>query len=76
MDMATERRVEGEGTFLGTNKEVFDAEVYAIREAARLLDKRGEVGQSYTVFSDSQAAIYRVLHEGCGPAQPRPWPEQ
>ena len=58
----------GEGTFLGTNKEVFDAEVYAIREATRLLDERGETGQSYTVF-DSQSAIYRILHEQCGPAQ-------
>ena len=58
-----------EGIFLGTNKEVFDAEVYAIREAARLLDERGETGQSYTVFSDSQSAIYRILHEQCGPSQ-------
>ena len=63
------REWKGEGVFLGTNKEVFDAEVYAIREAIRLLDERGEAGQSYTVFSDSQAAIYRVLHEECGPTQ-------
>ena len=57
------------GVFLGTNKEVFDAEVYAIREAVDLLDARGETGQSYAIFSDSQAAIFRVLHEECGPAQ-------
>ena len=55
--------------FLGTNKEVFDAEVYALQEAVRLLNDRGETGGSYTVFSDSQAAIFRLLHEECGPAQ-------
>ena len=59
----------GEGLFLGTNKEVFDAEVYAIGRAVRLLNERGEEGQSYTIFSDSQAAIFRVQHEECGPAQ-------
>ena len=57
------------GIFLGTNKEVFDAEVYAICEAIKLLDGRGETEQSYVIFSDSQAAIHRVLHEECGPAQ-------
>ena len=41
------------GIFLGTNKEAFDAEVYAIGEAANLLDERGETGQSYVIFSDS-----------------------
>ena len=58
-----------DGIFLGTNKEVFDAEVYAIHEAVALLDRREEREQNYTVFSDSQAAIFRVLHEECGPAQ-------
>ena len=60
---------KGEGIFLGTNKEVFDAEVYAIHRAVELLNERGEAGQSYTVFSDSQAAIFQVQHEECGPAQ-------
>ena len=59
----------GDGSFIGTNKEVFDAEVYALLEAIRLLNNRGETGASYTVFSDSQAAIFRLLHEECGPAQ-------
>ena len=58
-----------DGIFLGTNKEVFDAEVYAICEVVNLLDRREEKEQSYVVFSDSQAAIYRVLHEEWGPAQ-------
>ena len=59
----------GDGTFLGTNKEVFDAEVYALLRAIELLRDRGETGACYTVFSDSQAAIFRLLHEECGPAQ-------
>ena len=58
----------GDGSFIGTNKEVFDAEVYALLEAIRLLNSRGETGAGYTVFSDSQAAIFRLLHEECGPA--------
>ena len=59
----------GQGSFLGSNKEVFDAEVYALQRAVRLLSDRGETGMGYTVFSDSQAAIFRLLHEECGPAQ-------
>ena len=51
------------------NKEVFDAEAFAIMRATRLLDERGERGRSYTVLSDSQAAISRVQHDRCGPAQ-------
>ena len=58
-----------DGSFLGTNKEVFDAEVYALLEAIRLLNDREETGADYTVFSDSQAAIFRLHHEECGPAQ-------
>ena len=69
MGVAAEWRVEGARHLPGHQQEVFDAEVYAIYEAVNLLDVRGETEQSYTVFSDSQAAIYRVLHEECGPAQ-------
>ena len=57
------------GTYLGTNKEVFDAEVFAILRAVRLLHERAEEGQIYTIFSDSQAAVARIQHDGCGPAQ-------
>ena len=59
----------GQGTYLGKNKEDFDAEVFAILQAVKTLDARGEEKQSYTVFSDSQAAIYQVRHDDCGPAQ-------
>ena len=33
------------------------------------LNERGEEGQAYTVFSDPQAAVARIQHGGCGPAQ-------
>ena len=56
-------------TCLGKNKEVFDAEVFAILRATRLLDDRAESGQSVTISSDSQAAISRDQHDLCGPAQ-------
>ena len=57
------------GTYLGKNKEVFDAEVFAIMRAVRLLDERKKRGQDYVVFSDSQAAVARVQHDKTGPAQ-------
>ena len=59
----------GRGTYLGTNKEVFDTEGFAILQAIRLLSELGERGQAYTIFSDSQAAVSRVQHSDCGPAQ-------
>ena len=52
-----------------TNKEVFDAEVFAVLQAVKLLSERNEEGQDYTVLSDSQAAVDRIQHSGCGPAQ-------
>ena len=45
-----------EGVYLGKNKEVFDAEVYAIGRALEVLNERDEENRQYTVFSDSQAA--------------------
>ena len=59
----------GGGTYLGTNKEVFGAEVFAILRAVRLLNEQGEEGQDYTVFSDSHEAVAKIQHGGCGPAQ-------
>ena len=59
----------GRGTYLGTNKEVFGAEVFAILRAVRLLNERGEEGQAYTIFPDSQAAVTRIQHDDCGPAR-------
>ena len=45
---------------LGTDKEVFDAEVFAIYQALRAVERRQERGRSYTVFVDSTSAIERV----------------
>ena len=58
-----------QGGFPGTNKEVFDAEVFALLRATQNFNERKESDQYYTVFSDSQAAIARITHDGCGPAQ-------
>ena len=57
------------GTYLGRNKEVFGAEVFAILQAIRLLNERDETGGEYTVFLDAQTATARVQHDRCGPAQ-------
>ena len=42
---------------LGTNKEVFDAEVFAICQALSIVDQRQERGRQYTIFVDPTAAI-------------------
>ena len=54
---------------LGTNKEVFDAEVFAIYQALRAIEQRQERGRSYTVFVDSTSAIDRVRDDELGPGQ-------
>lgn len=58
----------GRGSYMGTNKEVFVAEFLRFSRA-RLLRDCDEEGQAYTIFSDSQAAVARIQHDGCGPAQ-------
>ena len=55
--------------FLGSNKEVFDAETFAIYQALRTFDSRQESGHHYTVFADAQAAIRRVATDAVGPGQ-------
>ena len=54
---------------LGTNKEVFDAEVYAIYQALKIFEERQQAGRKYTVFSDCQPAIRRALSDVLGPGQ-------
>ena len=61
----------GRGTYLGKNKEVFDAEVYAIGQALEILRERDERDTEYTIFSDSQAALSRIQHDRTGPGQAR-----
>ena len=41
----------------GTNKEVFDAETFAIYQALHVLDRRQESGHRYAVFVGSTAVI-------------------
>ena len=57
------------GTYLGRNKEVFDAKVFAISQALEILNDREEENVQYTIFSDSQAALSRVQHDRTGPGQ-------
>ena len=57
------------GVYLGRNKEVFDAEVFAIGQALEELNGREERDRRYTIFSDSQAALSRVQHDRTGPGQ-------
>ena len=57
------------GVYLGKNKEVFDAELFAISRALKEIDSRAEENRRYTIFSDSQAAISRVQHDRTGPGQ-------
>ena len=59
----------GRNSYLGTNKEIFDAEVFAILQAVKALNEQEESGEEYTVFTDSQAAVARIRHDKCGPAQ-------
>ena len=54
---------------LGTNKEIVNAEVFAIYQALRVVDQRQESGHRYTVFADSTAAIDRVSTDALGPGQ-------
>ena len=65
----TEEGWTGRRFHLGTNKEVFDAEVYAIYQALRTFEERQETGKKYTVFSDCQPAIRRALSDAIGPCQ-------
>ena len=45
------------------------SEVYAIYQALRIFEERGQSGKKYTVFSDCQPAIRRALSGALGPSQ-------
>ena len=55
---------------MGTNKEVFVGEVYAIYQALNIADQRQESGRRYTPFVDYTAAIERIRSDIIGPGQP------
>ena len=59
----------GRSFHLSTNKEDFDAEVFAIYQALRAFEERPRVGHHFTIFADSQAAIQRIRTDGVGPGQ-------
>ena len=54
---------------LGTNKEVFDTEAFAIYQALKVFEAEGGSGRNFTVFSDFQSAIRRALTDVPGPGQ-------
>ena len=45
---------------MGRKKEVFDAELYALYRATKILEERREEGQDYTIWTDSSAALNRA----------------
>ena len=60
---------KGSRYHLGTNKEVFDAEVFAIFQALKACERGQFSDRRYTIFSDSQAAILRIRTDEIGPGQ-------
>ena len=54
---------------LNKNKEVFDAEVFAVWQALRALEQRNERDREYTAFVDSTSAITRVRDDARGSGQ-------
>ena len=64
-----QERWTGRRFYLGDNKEVFDAEVFAILQTLRVFDERGQAGKEYTVFSDCQPAVQRARLDQLGPGQ-------
>ena len=60
---------DGRCFHLGGNKEVFDAETYAIAQALDILDRRQERGRRYTIFVGSTSAIDRIMTGNIGPGQ-------
>jgi len=57
------------GILPGTNKEVYDAELYALLQAVKRFGKRKTTGQNFTVFTDAQGALDRCRNGHVGPGQ-------
>jgi ribonuclease HI len=58
-------------THMGTNKEIFDAELEAIGQAMRRFVQRNQTDRHYTIFSDSQPALRCCSNDRPGPGQPQ-----
>ena len=54
---------------MNPNNEAFDAEVAAIFFGLSHLDRRGQEGEDYTLFTDSRAAMKRITRDAPGPGQ-------
>ena len=54
---------------MGTNRKVFNAEVFAIYPALRAFDKAQGSGHRYTIFADPQAAIQSISTDLPRPGQ-------
>ena len=61
--------VPGRRFQLDKNKEVFDAKVFAMWQALRVLEQRNKRSREYTIFVDSTPAITRVRDDTRGPGQ-------
>ena len=48
---------------------MFDAELYALYQAAKIMDERREEGQDYTILTDSTAALEQAASDRMGPGQ-------
>ena len=54
---------------MGRGHEAYDAELAALAYGLVHLHGRGETGQEYTVFTDSTAAMKRIVSDTQGPGQ-------
>ena len=58
---------EGRPCCIGRNKEVYDAEVYALYRALEFVGRREATGRRYTIFSDLASAVDRIRSNRPGP---------
>ena len=57
------------GGATGTHREAYDAEMIAIMKRMHHLVSRHKQGRNFPIFTDSRAAIGRLLHDAVGPGQ-------
>jgi ribonuclease HI len=67
--IASEEQWSGTSWHLGKNKEVFDAELFALYRAVLRFNERKEKDSNYTVFVDSQGALRRCCGDYIGSGQ-------
>jgi ribonuclease HI len=64
---------DGLAFHLGNNKEVFDAELYAIFQAVLRFGRRNESNRNYSIFADAQSALQRCATDADRPGQALAW---